>query len=331
MMSRSRELLRTTPPVTIGIIALCVALYLVPIDLQSVTLCPRLVLYLREYYRILSSALFHASLTHIGMNMMSVIAIGTLLEQRMGTILFLFTTLWSILLTGAIYLAIAQLLSLLFHKDSLMYQHSVGFSGVLFHMSVLECNLGPHRSRSLFGFLTVPSFLYPWALLGLLQVLVPGLSFTGHLAGILAGSFQSCGFLDGLLVSVSYTREMETWSSVVAWFTTTCPNNYCRAPTSETVLIIRGETAITTSVHDVRQFIWQGMCLVVQWIGHVLETLKVIVLGRAGREATTTMVTPWRWGTTYTFSSNFSTTTEVDDDEEDDWVGLPPDRPSQLV
>jgi hypothetical protein len=42
-------------------------------------------------------------------------------------------------------------------------------------------------SRSVFGFFSVPAKLYPWVLLVLLQLLMPGISFLGHLGGILSG------------------------------------------------------------------------------------------------------------------------------------------------
>ena len=168
MMSRFNDLLRTIPPATLGVISLCCLLYMFQIvtdlPLRAVTLCPRLVVHDNEYYRIVTSALFHANLMHIGMNCMSTLAIGSMLEKRLGTLRMIVTMLWSIFLTSVIYIASALFLNAFLGMKGLMEQHSIGFSGVIFHLSVLECNLGPHASRSVFGIFQVPSSLYPWVL-----------------------------------------------------------------------------------------------------------------------------------------------------------------------
>jgi membrane associated rhomboid family serine protease len=167
MSSRAAEAFRTIPTGTVGIVGLCCSLYVVQfvvgLQLHHVTLCPRLVIYLHEYYRIITSALFHGSFMHIAMNMMSTVAISSLLEKRTGTLFHILLTMLSILLTSIVYIGFAFLLSL-FGYDGILFQHSVGFSGVIFHMVVLESNLGPHISRSVFGVFSVPSFLYPWVL-----------------------------------------------------------------------------------------------------------------------------------------------------------------------
>ena len=183
-MSRSTEFLRSIPFATFGFMGLCVALFIVQhaldLDLNLFTMCPRFVFYLHEYYRVIASSLFHVNLMHIGMNMMSTSAISTLLEKRLGTLRHLFTTLWAILITGFIYLLVAYSAYFFLGQDKWMYQHSVGFSGIIFHMSVVECNLSAERARSVFGFFTVPTYLYPWVLLVVLQMMMPNLSFLGH-------------------------------------------------------------------------------------------------------------------------------------------------------
>lgn len=168
-MSRFAELLRTIPPATLGAIGVCSALYLLQLatdfpTLHSVTLCPALIVYRGQVYRVVTSALFHGSLVHIGMNMMSTSAVGGMLERHLGTLRMLSTMVVSIIVSAAIYITSALFLGVILGRNGLMNQHSVGFSGVVFHLSVLECNLGPHGSRQLFGMFQVPSHLYPWAL-----------------------------------------------------------------------------------------------------------------------------------------------------------------------
>lgn len=171
MSNRLLDTPRLLPPSTFLIVGVCISCYLLQVTtglvpLHHVTMCPRLVIYWHEYYRIVTSAFFHGDFMHIAMNMMSALALSSLLEQEMGTIRHFVSVLWAVLVTNAIYLLVAYLASVVFHTDDLMYQHAVGFSGVLFHMLVLESSLslGIGNSRSLFGFASVPSWLYPWVL-----------------------------------------------------------------------------------------------------------------------------------------------------------------------
>jgi membrane associated rhomboid family serine protease len=166
--SRLSEVLRTVPPVTQGVIAVCVGIYLLQclLDVNPTdwALRPAAVIRSNEYYRILTSPLLHLSPMHIGMNMMSTYAIGTMLEKRLGSFRMLFIVLSSMVVTGSVHVFGAWLVSLTLGKNWLMRESSVGFSGVLFHLSVLECNLGTHENRSVFGFFEVRASLYPWVL-----------------------------------------------------------------------------------------------------------------------------------------------------------------------
>ena len=60
------------------------------------------------------------------------------------------------------------------------------YSGILFAFASLESFLSPAPTRSLFGMITVPTRLYPWALLIVLQLL-PNISLLGHLSGLIVG------------------------------------------------------------------------------------------------------------------------------------------------
>lgn len=214
-MSRFKELLRTTPPTTAAVVLLCCLLHLVHVtagpSLPAVTLCPRLVLGLGEYYRLLSSAVYHGGFLHLGMNSMSMVAIGGLLEKRIGTTALMVTIWYSMILTSLLYVAVAWITYESFlNQQGMMYQHSVGFSGVLFHLSVLECHYGPLQPRNLFGMVSVSPALYPWVLLVALQFIMPNLSFWGHLSGILVGTAQAHGYLDLILPLESTLRDLDS-------------------------------------------------------------------------------------------------------------------------
>ena len=201
-MSRWQELIKNTPVTTLFIIFLCSVLHLLQVTvgppLSAVSLSPRLVLGTGDLYRVVSSAFYHANVMHIGMNMLSMAAVGTLVEKRVGSLSLAVTILASLLLTSLLYLTVAYLAYSWCDYTPWMYQHCVGFSGILFHLSVLECAMGL-QPRSVFGVVHVPPALYPWVLLVVLQFFLPNLSFLGHLSGILVGTLQVHGFLDGLL------------------------------------------------------------------------------------------------------------------------------------
>ena len=137
-MSRAAEVAASIPLANRFIIGLCVAVFLLQtilnLDLQDFTLCPRNVIYDHEYYRIFTSCVFHGGLIHIGFNMMSTAAIGSLLEKRFGTLRHIFSVFLGMFLTSSTYILVACLLSWVCRYDKLMYQHSVGFSGVLFQL-----------------------------------------------------------------------------------------------------------------------------------------------------------------------------------------------------
>jgi membrane associated rhomboid family serine protease len=320
-MSRSHEILRDIPPTTLGIVGVCTLLYvlqlILDLDLNQVTLCPRLVLHLHEYYRIISSCLFHANLMHVGMNMVSTAAISSILEKRFGTLRHLVTTLWSILLTSFVYILIAVFLSLALGFDDLMYQHSIGFSGVIFHFSILECSLAPNRSRSVFGFFSVPSYLYPVVLLVALQVFMPNLSFTGHLAGIFMGVLQVFGFLDPISVSDDYLREIENWTSL-RWLTSQA--SFCATPAASQNGGHRDPMAL-------RQMMQQSCRTVTTFWGNLFETIQVIVFGR-GRDANSNIqLAAWDSSSSRTGGAVMASD---DIEDEEDWVGLPAQKPDSM-
>ena len=216
-----------------------------------------------------------------------------------------------------------MLLSAAFGFDGLMYQHAVGFSGVLFHLSVLECNMGQNRSRDLFGIVTVPSYLYPWVLLFALQFFMPGLSFMGHLAGIVTGTLQYHGVLDGILVEESYLKEMDSWSSL-RWMSSMSSF----VPTCDTrENISQGRRGPQELVGAICRFAKVAGRLVM----NVLETIKVIIFGR-GRELNSNIQLE-EWSRPVMGHS----LDDGDAEDEDDWSGLPPmrsrehARPSQIV
>lgn len=63
-----------------------------------------------------------------------------------------------------------------------------GLSGVILGLIVVYSFTSNIEQYSIFGLFPVPAKIYAWALLILLQLLFPTVSFVGHLSGILVRS-----------------------------------------------------------------------------------------------------------------------------------------------
>ena len=120
--------------------------------------------------------------------MMSLLQLGTLLERSFGTLRFLLLSVWSVLLCGALYVfsnwAISTLIT---SQQSQIYSSAVGYSGVLFSYALISSYHTTAPTQSVFGLFNVPSKIYPWILLGIMQVILPNISLLGHISGILVG------------------------------------------------------------------------------------------------------------------------------------------------
>ncbi len=272
-MSRAAETLANIPLATLCIMSVCCLVYLYQFlfdpPMHNFTMCPRLVIYMSEYYRFISSSLFHGSIMHIGMNMMSTMAIGSSLERRIGTLAMATTILWGIQLTSSIYTFISWLLYMTFGYEHLMLQHSVGFSGVIFQLAVLEANLSPDRTRSVFGFINVSSKMYPWALLVILQFVMPQISFLGHLSGILIGTMQFHGSLNVFFPSDEYLKASEQKTPLA--FLVRQPG-FVSMPEAGSGLGRRREGSAG--------FFAEVGGSIALFVKNICETLKVIIFGR---------------------------------------------------
>jgi membrane associated rhomboid family serine protease len=292
------------PPTTLCMICLMGLLFLWEQTLMSssssqqqqlYTMCPRNVIYLHEYYRILTSCLLHANIMHIGMNMMSFVALGRLLEQRHGTVPFFIMVVWMMIWTSCMYLIIAYSAHLFIQYDQWMYDHSIGFSGVLFHMVVLECSASASASasaststRSVFGIVNVPTVAYPWVLLLVLQFIMPNLSFIGHLSGIVTGTLQTHGYMDTFcLPSPSYWIHLDdeyhesttsTTTSLVRRIQTM--NGYVMATSTSWTTTTTTTTSSTSSTGGIINIIYHILQRIVKYVRDVVEVIVVCIFGR---------------------------------------------------
>lgn len=183
--------LDAVPFITRCTLGFCVAMFLWSLlwngyKTYSVCLSPRFVVTRFEVYRLVTSPWFHGSLLHLLLNMLSLQTIGTILEQRLGSFRQLYFTLLVSVLGGLLHVATAYLWAMIDPSSRFTNDCAIGFSGVLFSMLVIWCQESA-QEQMLFGMVKVPAKLYPWVLLIGLQLLMPNVSFLGHLTGILSG------------------------------------------------------------------------------------------------------------------------------------------------
>lgn len=103
----------------------------------------------------------------------------------MGSIEFASMVVALLGMSQGITLVLSKSLLLFFNYERAYYEeYAVGFSGVLFAMKVV---LNSQSDYTYVNGLMVPARYAAWVELILIQMLVPGVSFLGHLGGILAG------------------------------------------------------------------------------------------------------------------------------------------------
>nr|XP_020461301.1 rhomboid-related protein 4 [Monopterus albus]XP_020461302.1 rhomboid-related protein 4 [Monopterus albus] len=187
------------PPVTLGVLALNVYLYLFPAaPLMKACVSVQQAYWLQDWRRLLLSPLHHVDDLHLYFNMASFVWKGIKLERRLGGAWFLYLLSVFSLLTGIVYLVLEALLTELTQDQSYSMSCAVGFSGVLFALKVLSNYYHPGGVTYVMGF-PVPNRYASWVELVLIHITSPGTSFIGHLAGILVGLLYTSGPLKTIM------------------------------------------------------------------------------------------------------------------------------------
>lgn len=187
------------PPVTTGLVAVNALVYFNPaigvgIDFgwaQDACLNGPAIIENLQLLRIWTSALFHLSEMHLYYNMTSLVLKGRLLEDKLGGERFAGTVIMLATLQGLVYIAVVWVLMVAFDEPAPYHQCAAGFSGVLFALKVLVHKMGLTDHNAPVWFLAfelhVSSKWVYWVELVAIQLIVPHVSFVGHLSGILAG------------------------------------------------------------------------------------------------------------------------------------------------
>jgi membrane associated rhomboid family serine protease len=230
MADRVTEVFQGIPYVTTALLVVNTVIhlynFLFTVDVGEYAIQARMVIYYYQYYRIVTSAFLHGGFFHLLMNMMSLYQVGAHIEQQFGSGPFFFMTLWSILLCGTVYCLLSWAAAWLTGDFGWLLSSAVGYSGVLFSYAMVYAYHTSAPTQSICGFCDVPSKLYPWVLLVLIQVVLPNISMMGHLAGVIVGFLLVAGALKWLLPSDGCYTSVEGWESLGA---VTRASTYVRA------------------------------------------------------------------------------------------------------
>jgi len=203
--------LKSIPLTTRSIMIICVGLFLVEFVtigymtfVRSFCISVAGIMNNLEFYRIFLSQVQHIGLIHLGMNMMSYLPMASTMERKIGTFQFFYAHLLFTLVNSALYLLISKVLSL--------NSCSAGLSGIIFSILVVDVSSSIEPTHSVFGLFSVPTFIYPWVLLVTMSILLPDVSFVGHLCGIISGYLYTFGIFNFIIPSYEKIARLESAS-----------------------------------------------------------------------------------------------------------------------
>jgi len=219
------------PLVSRVILGVCFIVYfytpmLYPIESLKFDMDPKRIIYLKEYYRLLTGCYLHANIFHIAMNMLTFFSIGIGIEQSIGSLSFFGLTILFSLLSTSLETFGRYIIFKATDDAALLDVRSVGFSGVLFSYIVIHTYVTGAQNYNLCGF-PIPARYYPWVLLIGISLIFRNVSFAGHLCGLLVGILYCRGYLNFMFPRRGCLRSFENWEGL-EWLTnslvyTKCP------------------------------------------------------------------------------------------------------------
>uniref|UniRef100_A0A667ZKT6 Rhomboid domain containing 1 n=1 Tax=Myripristis murdjan TaxID=586833 RepID=A0A667ZKT6_9TELE len=215
--------LDSIPPVTLAVLGLIIYLHLFPAaPLMQASMSVEQVYWHGDWLRLLLSPLHHLNDWHLYFNMVSFLGSGVNLERRLGGAWLLYLLSVFTVLTGLVYLVLEAGLTKITRDQSYSRRSVVGFSGVLFALTVLTDHYHPGGVTSVMG-IHVSNRYAIWVELVLIQLIVPRASFIGHLAGILVGLLYTTGPLRKIMKAFAGSfKEEHPNQSLVFILQSTC-------------------------------------------------------------------------------------------------------------
>ena len=152
---------------------------------------PYLFLNLYEYPRIIISNFSHASLIHLGLNMIGFYNIGTIVENIYKD-QFIYLICSFGLLSNMIYILAAYLEKLFFNRENIYHTSQLGFSNILFALRTLYYI----DSRQVSNLFSSNAIRLIWYDVLITQIVFSKASFVGHVSGIISA------FLFNYIISI---------------------------------------------------------------------------------------------------------------------------------
>lgn len=176
--------LRQTAPVTFGLIALCVAAYVLSqlpqLGLGGLGAQVNQLVAQGEWWRLVSAAFLHGGLFHLGFNMYALYLFGPGIERQVGGLAFLSLYLGSAIAGGA-----AFFLWDVFTPGGL--GPAVGASGAIFGLFGATLAAAWRNRRSAVGQAGVRQLVTLLAINLALPLIIPSIAWQAHVGGLLAG------------------------------------------------------------------------------------------------------------------------------------------------
>ena len=165
-------------PMTMGLIAICVALYVASSadpNLLNDTAMQGQAVQSGQWYRLFTSIFFHLDILHIGLNMVSLLIIGRLVEPILGKWRYL-----ALFLVSGLGGSVACYL--------LTYDASVGASGAIFGLFGAYFVLARRARADSSGIVVLIAINLFYSFV------VPGISWQDHIGGLVTGVVLAAAF-----------------------------------------------------------------------------------------------------------------------------------------
>lgn len=185
-------------PVTMMMLVICVVVYLYTsltysFDMNALegilsgALNPILVVQFQQYYRLITANFIHFGMMHIVCNGYSLYNVGRIMEQLLGGMRYALVLIGSMLFTTVI----PVLLYVIFEINGDMIM--AGFSGAIFGLigALLALAIW-FKDIYMYLFKQIASSV---GLMLLLSILVPSISFIGHISGLIGGFVVMVGII----------------------------------------------------------------------------------------------------------------------------------------
>nr|CAB3262925.1 uncharacterized protein LOC100185242 [Phallusia mammillata] len=168
--------------------------------------------------RILKHVFFHKNFETLSMTLVLLGLFGTIAERQIGTLRFLYTFLILTVSYSVLTVLVAIGLAFTTQFAAVMYScPGLGMTAPMLGMVVITFKNMPMK-RTVIFFFTIRTFLIPWCLLVIVQVVVPDLNLVSSICGCLAGTIYAYGLSSCIGLPISCLSSSDNFClSVFQW------------------------------------------------------------------------------------------------------------------